>query len=219
MLFLVLAFLTLAGFRTLPGFAAIQTDLGIQHDPTGGSGLVDPDNDGIVEIVNGGTGTNTAFGAITNLKGVYVVDTSGFSPTTLTGTTTITTLWSATIPGGALGANGSLRIYELWSFSNGTTTFRNMYTYFGGAEVAKVGMSSDSDQAMSLLRIVRNRGSETSQVVYNKYSWSSIGNAGSLPTTTAVDTRQDQVLSVAGELGDVSLSLTLEDVMVEIVKP
>lgn len=141
------------------------------------------------------------------------------TPVSLTGNTNETELFSVVIPGGILGVNGVLRVTELWSWTASVNS-KIRWVKLGGVPYLvrsyAGGAAGIGEQQCSLLR---NRNSQGSQVILG-YSTNSFAllTSGTNPKTTAIDTSVDQILSITGQLGDAGETITLESVIVEVLK-
>lgn len=139
------------------------------------------------------------------------------TPASVTGTTTETTLATIPIPAGAMGANGSLRITTLWSYTNSANTKTPRVTLGGTAFFAPALSTTLTAQALT---IIRNRNAMNSQV-----GWASgagtlgIGSSGNANVTAAVDMSAAQNLLITGQLASAGETLTLEGYTVELLNP
>jgi hypothetical protein len=136
-------------------------------------------------------------------------------PASVTGTTAETVLASITIPGGMIGANGSLRVTAAWSHTNSANTKRPIVKLGSTAFTSVPVTNSTSSQTMT---VIRNRGATNSQVSAGSAVFG-IGGTSNAAVTSAIDTTVDQVLSIRGQLtiGDGSESITLEGYTVEVL--
>jgi len=137
------------------------------------------------------------------------------APFSLTGSTSVVTLATATItiPAGLLGANGKLKIYPLWSTTNNANV-KTLRVGFGGSPFTT--MTSQSVSNNSGLVIIRNTNSESAQ----KTSSGLVAGIGSSPGSiayTTVDTSAATTLLITGQLAVGTDTLTLEDLFIEVV--
>ncbi len=130
-----------------------------------------------------------------------------------TGDTAETTLATAPIPAGAMGANGALRITALWSWTNSANNKRPR-CYLGGSVVFALVVSTSA--ALALQRLVQNRNSQVSQVTFQSGVTSSFAT-GSQVTTLSVDTAAAQDLTFTARLDDAGETMTLESYLVEVL--
>lgn len=131
-----------------------------------------------------------------------------------TGNTTETTLATVTVPGGALGPNGVLKITSLWSHTNNANT-KTPRVKFGGAEYYSFTHTSSASARM--YRTIANRNTENSQVggpTVGGFNW---GQTAAVLTTSSVDTSVDQDLVFSGQLGDSGDVMALESYLVELL--
>lgn len=137
-------------------------------------------------------------------------------PSSVTGTISQTALASLTIPGNAIGPNGSLRITTLWTVTNNSDTKSIGATFGGTVFMNKSLTTSDSFQAQT---IIRNRGVTNSQVSSSPSAVADYGSSGANTQTGTVDTTQNQTLNITGTLGTSSDTITLESYTVEVLNP
>lgn len=136
-----------------------------------------------------------------------------------TGDTNEFEFFSVVIPGNTLGANGVLRVTELWSWTASTNS-KTRRVKLGGVDFLvrsyAGGAPGIGEQQCT---IIRNRNAQNSQVAYG-YNTNSFNilTSGTTPKTTAVDTADDKALSITGQLGSAGETLTLESVFVEVLK-
>lgn len=157
-------------------------------------------------------------GGVWNLvydKGTYVLAQSAV-PASVTGTSTPTTLASITVPAGALGPNGCLRITTQWSYTNNANA-KSCGITFGGVSFMSSGTASTA--GLQYQTNIRNRGASNSQVGYGAGAGAAFTATGVVPVTSAIDTTQAQVLNLLGTLGTSTDTLTLEGCTVEILNP
>lgn len=135
----------------------------------------------------------------------------------ITGTLTETALATVTIPAGAMGANGAIRVTSVWATPGGSANSKTVRTRFGGAagtQVMAIGVTT-SLSISEAGRIVQNRNSVSSQVCRNSGSPGS-GGSSAAPTTAAVNTAAAVDLVFSGQLANIGETITLESYLVEI---
>ena len=135
------------------------------------------------------------------------------APVVLTGSTSVVTLATITIPAGLLGANGKLKIYPLWSTTNNANV-KTLRVVFGGS--ALTTMTSQSVPNNSGLLIIRNINSESAQKTSSGLVAGIGSSSGSIASTT-IDTTAATTLVISGQLAVGTDTLTLEDLFVEVV--
>lgn len=116
------------------------------------------------------------------------------TPVSVTGMVTETTLFSTTIPGGTLGANGVLDILDLVSITNSANT-KVIRVKLGG--VGFLSQSATTVVAGQHKTWIRNRNASNSQV--GAGGSLTLGTSASANTFSAVDTSVDQLLIVTGQ--------------------
>lgn len=135
-------------------------------------------------------------------------------PVALTGTTAETTLASITVPGGIMGPNGCIRVTALWSATS-SANLKNYKAKFGATVYLNTPASTSS--TAQTVTIIRNRGSQKSQVGSYNDQQNPFAVSATPPTTSAIDTSTDQVVSLTGTLATAGETITLESYMVEVL--
>lgn len=135
-----------------------------------------------------------------------------------TGDTNENTLATITIPAGAMGLNGALRVTSVWSATNNANskTIRLRLGGIGGtaflaANIANAASARDTD------RLVQNRGAANSQVSYAAASVAA--TTSSATTTGTIDTSVSTTLLITAQLGSAGDTVTLEGYTVELLRP
>ena len=136
------------------------------------------------------------------------------APVSLTGSTSVVTLATITIPAGLLGANGKLKIYPLWATTNNANV-KTLRVVFGGGS-ALTTMTSQSVPNNSGLLIIRNLNSESAQKTSSGLVAGIGSSFGSIASTT-VDTTAATTITLTGQLAVGTDTLTLEDLFIEVV--
>ena len=131
-----------------------------------------------------------------------------------TGDTAETTLASITIPGGAMGANGALRITTQWSYTNSANAKTMRYRLGGTAMMA---VSATTTASACHQRTIQNRGVENAQVTHGLGFGSSFGVSGNATATASVDTAVDQALMISGQIAVASDTTVLESSLIEVL--
>ena len=133
-----------------------------------------------------------------------------------TGDTNETALATVTVPAGAMGANGALRITALWSYTNSANTkiFRCRFGN-GLSGTAFINTTATTTAASRLFTTIQNRNATNSQIA---------GSAGGnfTATTTAnvtgtIDTTASQSVTLSGLLASSGETITLESYVVELL--
>jgi hypothetical protein len=143
----------------------------------------------------------------------YVVAASAATGMSTTGSVTENTLASITIPGGAMGANGSVRITAVFSLSNNANT-KVMRIKFGGTTYTSVSLSN-STTLRQFTQII-NRNSVSSQVGAATFAGGFSSSSGAA-VTSSVDTSSDVTLLITGQNGNSADTITLESYLVEVI--
>lgn len=132
----------------------------------------------------------------------------------VTGTTNETTLSSVTIPAGLMGADGSIRIYALFSFT-GTAGTKTIRAKLGGQSFVNLAATATNASA-SVMKSVCNTSS-SAQVSMPATALNDGLQAGGVVFSSAVDTTADQTFAVTMQLASATDSATLSKVIVEIL--
>ncbi len=135
------------------------------------------------------------------------------APVSLTGSTSVVTLATITIPAGLIGVNGKLKIYPLWSTTNNANV-KTLRVLLGGSTCTT--MPSQSVPNNSGLVILRNANSESSQRCSSGLIAGIGASTGSI-AVTSIDTTAAVNLTVTGQLAVGTDTMTLEDLFVEVV--
>ncbi len=134
------------------------------------------------------------------------------APVSLTGSTSVVTLATITIPAGLLGANGKLKIYPLWATTN-NANFKTLRVVFGGPLSTMVSQSVPNNSG---LLIIRNINSEAVQKCSSGLVAGIGASFGSIASPT-VDTSAATTITITGQLAVGTDTMTLEDLFVEVV--
>lgn len=136
-----------------------------------------------------------------------------------TGDTAETALASFTVPGGAMGPNGVIRVTALWTYTN-SANVKTLRVRLGGLSGAIFQANTVSTSNVIVTqRTIHNRNSQLSQVGFNvsvANSFVAVGS-GSPPATGSEDTSVDQALVISCQLANSSETVTLEACLVELV--
>lgn len=135
------------------------------------------------------------------------------APFSSTGSTSVVTLATITIPAGLLGANGKLKIYPLWATTNNANQ-KTLRVLFGGLICTTI--TSQSVPNNSGLVIIRNINSESAQKCSSGLVAGIGASYGSIASLT-VDTSAATTITITGQLADGADTLTLADLFVEVV--
>jgi len=130
----------------------------------------------------------------------------------LTGTTSVVTLATITIPAGLLGENGKLKIYPLWATTNNANV-KTLRLNIGGPLST---MTSQSVPNNSGLLIIRNINSESVQKCSSGLVAGIGSSIGSIASPT-IDTSAETTITITGQLAVGGDTMTLEDLFVEVV--
>ena len=135
------------------------------------------------------------------------------APVSLTGSTSVVTLATITIPAGLMGANGKLKIYPLWATTNNANT-KTLRALFSGSTCTT--MPTQSVPNNSGLVIIRNTNNEAAQKCSSGLVAGIGSSTGSIASIT-IDTTAATTVTITGQLAVGTDTLTLEDLFVEVV--
>lgn len=136
----------------------------------------------------------------------------------LTGTVAETVLATIPLPGGAMGANGLIRINTLWTMTS-SANVKTPRIRLGGA--AGTEFYSQTHTTVATLRHqteIMNRNSQSSQVGFPTIAggggWSTSAQA---ITTGAIATSADTTIVISGQLANSGETITLQAYNVEVL--
>jgi hypothetical protein len=118
-----------------------------------------------------------------------------------------------TVPGGAMGPNGILRITSLWSHTNSANA-KTPRVEFAGTPYYGGSFTTVATSRMS--RAIANRNAANSQVgapAAGTFNW---GSSTDALTTSSVDTSVGQDLVFSGQLANSGDTIALESYLVEL---
>ena len=125
-------------------------------------------------------------------------------------------LATITVPAGAIGANGQLRIWQLWSCTNNANS-KTMRVRLGGVSGTQfLGAGVSSIATWQNVTIIRNRNSQSSQIGFASNQGTPFATTTTTNQTGAVDTSASQDIVISGQKGTAGDTLTLEAYMVEL---
>lgn len=130
-----------------------------------------------------------------------------------TGNTSLTTLATISVPGGAMGPNGFLRVTCLWSWTNNANN-KTCWAKFGGTNF--YGRTETTGGFQRNQFTVQNRNSESSQLGPASGLSGGFGVITGSPVTAAIDTTASQNILLQVQLGNAADTATLEGYIVEI---
>ena len=135
-----------------------------------------------------------------------------------TGDTAETQLASITLPGGAMGPNGILRVTTLWSYTNSANN-KTLRVRLGGLSGTAFQANVVTASNIGVMqRTIQNRNSQASQIGFNAAnaaSYTTVGSGTSV-ATGSVDTSADQSIVITGQLASAGETVTLEACLVEL---
>lgn len=128
------------------------------------------------------------------------------------------TLATITVPPGAMGIDGILRITAQWTFT-GSTNSKTWRVKFGSMSVQDNGTTNASITSIRSLTELRNAGAANSQKG-SSYTFTIAGSLpGTTPTTAAIDTTAAVTMIITGQKASAGETLTLDSYLVELIRP
>ena len=121
------------------------------------------------------------------------------------------------VPANALGLNGSLRVWTMWTMTNSANTKTFRVRYSGAAGNQFLQTTATTSAAAMFLTTITNRGATNSQV--GGLTGGSIGVTGIAHVTSAVDTTAETSIVIVGAKASAGETLTLERYHVELITP
>lgn len=147
----------------------------------------------------------------------YVIGASAATGMSVTGSTNETALATISIPAGAMGANGILRVTLLVTGTNNANT-KTIRIRLGGISGSQFFAASIASTLTTRSQIqIQNRNSQASQVAHANATLNSFQSTSGGVFTASVDTSAAQDLVISGQLGTGTDTLTLESYLVEIL--
>lgn len=128
--------------------------------------------------------------------------------------TTEDVLATVTIPAGAMGISGAVRVTTVWTITNSANA-KTLRMRFGGTSgTAYLSTAATTSASFSDCHLISNRGSASSQVG----SAQAIGLGGSAAAviTSSVDTASATTIVISGQKASAGETLTLESYLVEL---
>lgn len=152
---------------------------------------------------------------ITAHKSFRVLGASGVG-VSHTGDTNETTLATVSVPAGALGTNGILRVHSLWSVNNDASNKSTRVRLGGISGTIFMDIGLPNLASFELVRMIWLRNSAASQVSASAADGSP-GTSGAAVTTGVIDTSAAVDLVLTGQLADGTDTITLEAYTVELL--
>jgi hypothetical protein len=134
-----------------------------------------------------------------------------------TGNTAETALATITVPGGAMGANGILRITTLWSHTNGADNKLLRVRFSGAAGTTYLAITATTTATMRNQCQIANRNAANSQVGGAAAVTFGFGASSGAVVTSAVNTAADATIVITGQLGNAADNVNLESYLVELL--
>ena len=170
-------------------------------------------------ITGNAAGTGSLTFSNTVYSGLFAVTNfvDGAAQSSTTNDTAEKTIATWTIPGGAIGSNGAVRV-SAWMQGYGGVTNIRTYVYFGATKVADFFQASTTAVLSDMQRTVRNRNNQASQMGGVGASANPYGYSGSLPPyKTTFDTSTNFTLSVTSQHSGLGQTNQVVSLLIEIL--
>lgn len=128
-------------------------------------------------------------------------------------------LATITIPAGAMGLNGLVRVTTLWSYTNSANNKILSVRYSGAAGTQISTATATTTAGARIGSQFQNRGAANSQVYGMQGATGGWGTAGTAPGAMSVDTSVATTIVIAGQKASAGETLTLESYLVELILP
>jgi len=136
-----------------------------------------------------------------------------------TGTLTETLLAAVTVPAGAMGLHGVLKIASLWSYTNSANNKAPRVRFSGLAGTAYYGNNLTTTASLWAVCMIWNAGAANAQ----RGMVSSVapqGSSAAALVTSAVDTAAaDTTVAFTATLANIGETITLQNYLVELLRP
>jgi hypothetical protein len=133
--------------------------------------------------------------------------------------TTEDILATITVPAGAMGANGILRISTQWTVTNSANNKITSIRFSGAAGTLYLNQAYTAVASISDTRQIRNRNSVSSQIGSANNGGGGYRDSTVAGTTSSVDTSVATTIVITGQKASAGETLTLESYMVELITP
>lgn len=154
-------------------------------------------------------------GVVINSPAIRILGVSG-AAATAPADTADNTLATISVPAGAMGPNGILRITTLWSHTNSANN-KTLNVKFGGTSwLANIATTTSVTQNIVM---IRNRGVTNSQVGFMATTFQSFVTAAASAVTASIDTTTAQSITITGQKASAGETITLESYLVELIVP
>jgi hypothetical protein len=126
-------------------------------------------------------------------------------------------LATITIPAGAMGPNGRLRIQTGWTVTNSANNKVLRVRFSGIGGTIFYGATVTTSASVEDVRSIHNRGVTNSQACFQ--GGASFGSSSSAYGTSSVDTSVATTVVITGQKATAGETLTLESYLVELILP
>lgn len=154
----------------------------------------------------------------TGVSGLPTLLAQSYAAVSAPNDTTEDTLATITVPANTLGANGSLRIYTLWTVTNSATAKTLRIRYSGGSGTIYMQAAAVNQASHQALLVIANQAATNSQIGTAPSTNGGLGVNGSALATSSVDTTASTTIVITGQKATGTDTLTLNGYTVEVIK-
>ena len=128
------------------------------------------------------------------------------------------TLATITIPAGAMGLNGLLRIKTWWTVTNSANSKTQRVRFSGGAGTIAASYVMTTAPSLVMVTEIQNANATGTQMMAN-FGLSSAGIGINNPQRPSIDTTVATSIVITGQKASAGETLTLESYLVELILP
>jgi len=157
-------------------------------------------------------------GVIINARPIVILGASG-TAVSAAADTNENTLATITVPAGAMGLRGILRITTSWTTTSSANNKTLRVRFSGGAGTQYATLVYTTSVSAFDVRYIINRDSATSQVGSMAAKDTGLGAGGGALVTSSVDTTAATTVVITGQKASAGETLTLGSYLVELITP
>ena len=162
-------------------------------------------------------------GVVINAQPIRILGASSAAGMAVTGTVAETILATVSIPAGAMGTRGIIRVTSLWSYTNSANT--KTLTWRFGAAGAGIGGTTYMGTPVTTtalfhdIRMVRNITASTQKGLSTGNPTGGFGTSSGALATSSVNTGNAAEIAFTATLTNTGETITLESYLVELIVP
>lgn len=162
-------------------------------------------------------------GVVINSQPIRILGASSAAGMAVTGTVAETVLATVSVPAGAMGTNGIIRITSLWSVTNSANT-KTLTWRFGAAGAGTGGTAYSSTPVTTSalfqdMRLVRNITASSQKGVSSGNPTGGLGVSSGALVTSSINTANAAEVAFTATLTNTGETITLESYLVELIRP